>query len=87
MLDKEVFSKGIHELEIEYAGFILTPEREKQWYEKLGYLSNANFSRKIEDVLKVCNHIPYMADLFLSEKQVDHSLEDCKTWDPNELRR
>lgn len=87
MLDKEMFLKGIHKLEIEYAGFMLTFERENQWYESLKYLSNENFNRKITDTLKNCNHIPCMADLFLSEKCVDHSLENCKTWNPDELRR
>lgn len=65
MLNKEVFFKGIEKLEVEYGdrGFIITKEKATQWYMYMKELPDRDYMFKIDNCLKTCKRVPYMADV------------------------
>ena len=63
MISKEIFKKGLEELEIAFSNFIMTKEKANIWYKYSKDLTNDNWLRKIENCIKYCRKTPTFADI------------------------
>ena len=63
MLSKEIFKKGLEELEIAFSGFIMTKRKADIWYKYSKDLTDSKWEKKIENCIKFCRKIPTLADI------------------------
>lgn len=71
LLDKDIFFKGIDKLnnEFETKGFKMTKERASQWYSYMKDISEKEYNKRIDYVLKNCTYGPTMADILKADIQ------------------
>lgn len=82
MLNKGAFKAGLKKLVTEYAnkGFAMSEDRISQWYSCMKDMSDEEYNKKIDFVLKNCTYAPTMADIFKAEIRESNSAayEDFK---------
>ncbi|CDI50312.1 hypothetical protein [Clostridium tetani] len=69
MLSKEVFNKGIEDLTMEFEcrGFKMSKIKAIKWYKHMDYMSNEEFTQRIDKVLETNSFPPVMADILNAE--------------------
>ena len=60
---KELFNKGIEELQEVFTGFEITKERAEIWYKYSKHLEDYMWEKKIASCIKGCRKIPTLADI------------------------
>lgn len=66
MLDKKVFENEVNKIAIEFKdkGFEMTKERSGQWYDYMKDMSDDEFTKRIDCVIRNYSDKPSMADVF-----------------------
>lgn len=66
MLNKKVFENEVNKIVIEFKdkGFEMTQGRSEQWYDYIKDMSDDEFNKRIDCVLRNCSYKPSMADVF-----------------------
>lgn len=76
MLSKEVFKRGLEEIQIAFDNFIMTEEKARVWYKYASYLSDVDFKKKIKNCIRGCRRTPTLADIIdFRGYYVDEKLE------------
>ncbi|WDU82813.1 hypothetical protein [Caloramator sp. Dgby_cultured_2] len=78
MLSELNFQKGINKLINEYQekGFNPNAARLKQWYEYMKDMSDEEFNKRIDWVLKNVSYSPSMADIFKADISSNNTWKD-----------
>lgn len=63
MLSKEIFTKGLEEIETAFDNFIMTPQKAKVWYKYVNYLPEKEWQKKIRNCIRGCRKTPALADI------------------------
>jgi len=63
MLSKEIFTKGLEEIETAFDNFVMTPQKAKVWYKYVNYLPEKAWQKKIQNCIKGCRKTPTLADI------------------------
>lgn len=63
MLSKEIFKKGLEEIEVAFSGFIMTKRKADIWYKYSQNIIDSEWLKKIANCIKGCSRIPTLADI------------------------
>ncbi len=76
MLSKDVFKKGLDEIQVAFDNFTMTKEKASVWYKYASYLTDEEFKKKIQNCIKGCRRTPTLADIIdFKGYYVDEKLE------------
>lgn len=78
MLTLKIFKDGVKKLELEFKekGFTMNKDKAAQWYEYMKDMSDEEFNKRIDWVLKNVSYSPSMADVFKADISSNNTWKD-----------
>jgi len=84
MLSKEVFKKGLVEIQKSFDNFKITEDKITVWYKYSKQLENSMWEKKITNCLKGCRKTPTLADVLDIKGYYSDNSREYKYCEPEE---
>jgi hypothetical protein len=84
MLSKEVFKKGLEEIQKSFANFKITEDKITIWYKYSKHLEDSMWEKKITNCIKGCRKIPTLADVLDIKGYYSDNSVEYKCFEPEE---